>query len=258
MAYPSGATDRIRIDPNTLEILLSGGVKTTKRTRRMIIAARFLFKLRGGGTPPKIVQGGWRPTTDYSKDTHGEDAIDFGTKLFSEARSKLWERCLWTVGFASWRRVYIAGLWSAHTHALPKGGQLSDGADGQIKQWYQGDDALRSDRDYPGILTSGLVARTFETWREISTGGHILLMDVRTAFRSGDALLSNDIRQIQERLNLYMGSSLAVDGIPGRATKGIYQVYQSRLYNVPVGSTDADGLPGMDSLSQLGFEVVGA
>jgi hypothetical protein len=249
MAYPSGATNRVRIDPNTLEILATG-VKTTKRTLAMIKAARFLFKVRGGGTPPKIVQGGYNPgKVGASSGTHDEDAIDFATKLFSEARSKLWERCVWEVGFASWRRIYIAGLWSAHTHSLPKGGQLSPAADRQIVQWHQGDDALRSDRDYPGILTSGLVARTWESFLSASTGGHAALVEVQRAFSNGSAVGTNDITQIQTRLNLFMASNLLIDGIPGPATAGVMKTFESRA----LGS--AMVVPDRATLELLGFEV---
>jgi hypothetical protein len=261
MTYPDGATERIRIDPTSLAIVTSGGVKTTKRTRRMIVAARLLFQLRGGGTPPKIVQGGYSSKVSASSGTHDEDAIDFATKYFSETRSKLWEWCLWIVGFASWRRIYIAGLWSAHTHSLPKLGQLSPSADGQIIQWNQGDDALRSDRDYPRILSSGLVARTFEKWINLSTGGTIYLDETRAAFKTSSPILTssrahNDVAQIQARLNLYTGSSLAVDGDPGPATIGVYETYQARLYGVSKASPDADGIPGLDSLTRLGLAVV--
>jgi hypothetical protein len=262
MTYPDGATERIRINPTSLAIVSSGGVKTTKRTRRMIIAARLLFQLRGGGTPPKIVQGGYNPGgVGASGGTHDEDALDFGTKYFSLTRSKLWEWCVWMVGFASWRRIYIAGLWSAHTHSLPKLGQLSPAADRQIVQWYQGDDALRSDRDYPRILSSGLVARTFEKWLDVSHGGDIYLTETRRAFKTSTRIPAssrafNDVAQIQSRLNLYTGSSLAVDGYPGPATIGVYETYQARLYSVSKSHPDADGIPGFDSLTRLGFTVI--
>ena len=258
MAYPAGATTRVRIDPTTYATVETGGIRTTARTRSMLRMAAFLFKLRGGGTPPKIVQGGYNSGgVSASSGTHDQDALDFGTKLFSETRSKPWEWCLWMVGFASWRRIYIAGLWSAHTHSLPKGGQLSDGADRQIVQWNQGDDALRSDRDSPRILSSGLVARTWEKWKDISQGGTIDLSSVILAFKAEKTIPgSNDITQIQSRLNLYTGSELAVDGVPGDATRGVYETYQARLYNVSKDHPDADGIPGLDSLVVIGLKVL--
>lgn len=241
----AGATDRVTFE----------GVQTTARTVAMVKEQRFLFRLRGGGVYPRITQGGWRPTTDYSKDTHGRDAMDDGTKLWSRERQLLWEWCAWEVGFAGWRRSYIKGLWPVHFHKLPKDGWLSAGAKDQVKQWYQGDNALKSDLGYPRILSSGFVARTWESYLSGRSHGHIALAAVQAAFQTGKPILnSNDIQQIQKALNHFLDSKLLVDGVPGPSTRGVYRTYQDRLYGAVVVG-DGDGIPAAPSLEQLGFEV---
>jgi hypothetical protein len=252
MAYPPGATQRTVFE----------GKRTTTRTVRMLKEARYLFRLRGGGTHPAISQGGWSTSVSASGNTHAEDALDLATRLFSRERSLKWEWCMWEVGFASWRRTYIAGLWRRHDHALPKGGMLSAAADRQIVQWRQGDNALKSDRDYPRILSSGFVARTWEKYQALRPDGTVDLSGVQAAFKSGKPPTAaqnegdNDIHQIQRALNHFLDSKLTVDGVPGPATKGVYETYQARLYGIPKSHPDADGIPGKDSLGKLGFKTV--
>ena len=241
------------------------GFRTTTRSVAMLKEARKLFKLRGGGTPPKITQGGYNAGgVSESAGTHDRDAMDFATRLFSLTRSKLWEWCLWEVGFAAWRRQYIAGLWPAHTHAVPKEGDLSAGAANQVTQFHQGDNALQGDLDYPRILSSGFARRTWAGYKDVrdKLSGIIDLSGVIGAFKAGtQPPLSqnegdNDIHQIQRALNHYLDSKLTVDGVPGSATKGVYATYQSRLYGIPKWSADANGIPGRDSLEKLGFNMV--
>lgn len=240
---PEGATDRVTFE----------GVKTTTRTVAMVQEARFLFRLRGGGDYPGIAQGGYSTAVSESAGTHAKDAMDDKIRSFARERALLWETANWEVGFAGWRRTYIAGLWQAHFHKLPKGGDLSSAARRQITQWFQGDNALKSDRPYPRILSSGFVARTWESYKSGRPHGHIALAPVQAAFETGKPILnSNDIPQIQKALNHFLNSKLLVDGIPGPATRGVYKLYQDRLY---VGAIEGDGIPREDSLKQLGFTV---
>jgi hypothetical protein len=252
VTLPAGATERTTFE----------GIRTTKRTVRMIKEARFLFKLRGGGASPGISQGGWSTSVGASKGSHDRDALDFRTRLFSSTRRLLWEWCVWEVGFASWRRTYLAGIWPAHDHALPKNGWLSDVATRQIWQWNQGDNALKSDLDYPRILSSGFVARTWEKYLAIKPGGTVDLSGVVAAFKASERADpsqnegDNDIQQIQKALNHYLDSKLATDGVAGPATRGVYATYQARLYGVRRWSPQADGIPGSESLAKLGFKVI--
>jgi len=247
MSYPAGATTRTLLD----------GYRTTVRTKAMVLEARTLYRTRGFGTPPKITQGGYNPGgVAASAGTHDQDAMDDKISvLTSSTKKKGWERCNWEVGFAGWRRPYIAGLWGEHFHKLPKGGQLSDGADRQIVQWHQGDDALRSDRDYPGILSSGLEDRTWEQYLDLYRSGHIDFDKTEASFVVGVGNSTNDIQQIQKRLNHYVLAGLTVDGIPGALTRAAYKLFQSRYYGIPITDPDANGLPGRDSLTKLGFTV---
>lgn len=240
---PEGATDRTTFE----------GVKTTTRTVAMVNEARFLFRLRGGGDYPAITQGGYSTAVTESAGTHVRDAMDDKTRLLSRERALLWEDANWEVGFAGWRRTYIAGLWQAHFHKLPKNGDLSTAAQKQITQWFQGDNALKSDKDYPRILSSGFVARTWESYLSGRPHGHIALEAVQAAFRNGAPIRnSNDIHQTQKALNHFLNSKLLVDGVPGPSTRGVYKLYQDRLY---VGAIEGDGIPREDSLKQLGFTV---
>jgi hypothetical protein len=233
------------------------GVWISKRSRDMIRMARFLYKVRGHGAHPALSQGGWSNAVGASAGTHGRDAFDDKLRLLTSRDKKLaWELCLWEVGFAYWRRAAITNLWVEHGHGIPKGGYLSDEAEAQIRQWNQGDNALKSDNDYPRILSSGLVARTWEKWKELCQGGTVDLSEVTHAFETGKPTTTNDIEQIQKRLNRYTDSELLVGGIPGRVTKGVYAAFQSRAYGLPLGSQDADGIPGTASLSLLGLEAV--
>jgi len=243
MAYPPGATNRVTFENK----------RTNQRTVEMIKEARYLFKLRGGGKHPSISQGGYSTSVSASGNTHAQDALDLATRLFSRERRLLWEWCMWEVGFASWRRSLITGVWPAHDHALPKGGQLSDAADRQIVQWHQGDNALKSDKPYPRILSSGFVARTWEKYVDLRPSGTVDLSGLVTAFTAGGR--SPDVKPVQQALNHFLDSKLAVDGLAGPATKGVYETYQSRLYGIPKSDPAADGIPGPNSLSKLGFKI---
>jgi hypothetical protein len=170
---------------------------------------------------------------------------------------------MWEVGFASWRRSAIPGTWPAHDHALPKGGWLSAAAKDQIVQWNQGDNALRSDLDYPRILSSGFRTRTWESYlKNRPVGGTVDLSGLQTAFKTGgkspaaDNSGDNDVQQVQRALNHYLDSKLAVDGIAGPTTKGVYATYQARKYGVAKWSADANGIPGKASLQGLAFTVI--
>jgi hypothetical protein len=229
----------------------------------MVKEARYLFRLRGGGNYPAITQGGYnKGGVAASAGTHDRDAHDYGIKAFSSSRKLLWENCTWEVGFASWLRPYIAGLWPAHCHALPKGGDLSAGAKAQITQWFQGDDALKSDKNYPRIDSSGFKARTWESYLKTRPSGNVDLSGLVTAFKNGgtspatDNEGDNDVQQVQKALNHFLNSKLSVDGVAGPATKAVYMTYQARKYGVAKGTSTANGIPGKSSLEGLGFTVV--
>lgn len=210
----------------------------TTRAREMHLEAGRLFAAAGGGKPPAITQGGKRPATRYSAGTHGREAIDYATGTWSSRRAKLWELCLWQVGFASWRRSRIAALWEAHTHALPKGGDLSDDADGQVKQFYNGHNALagRSAGTYARIRELGVGRWTWEDY--LSTFG-VDLSQLEAALATRKTI--TDARELQWALARHLGADLPIDGDPGPMTK-------AALAKVP-GATLAD------KLARLGLSV---
>jgi len=65
-----------------------------------------------------------------------------------------------------------------------------------------------------------------------------------------------EVKAVQAALNAWAPSlKLAVDGYWGKASSNAYAKYQSVKYDAPVGHRDADGTPGKESLTALGFTV---
>jgi hypothetical protein len=128
----------------------------------MLLQARVIFYIRTGKMPPAISQGGYNiGAVSASAGTHDRDALDFATSGWSNYLQKEWELALWMVGFAAWWRRPIRGLWSAHNHALPKGGDLSRGAKNQEKAFENKRDGLAGNGPYPRI---GKYA--YQTWEK--------------------------------------------------------------------------------------------
>jgi hypothetical protein len=149
---PEGATDRIIFE----------GVRTTRRTRDMLLQARAIFYARTNKLPPRISQGGYNAGgVSASAGTHDRDALDFATSGWPAALQKEWEKAEWEVGFAAWWRRYIRGLWPEHNHAIPKGGDLSRGAYNQTVAFNRERDGLVSNRSYPN---SGFAYQTWESY----------------------------------------------------------------------------------------------
>jgi len=238
------------------------GAKTTTRSAAMCKEAKLLYKLRGGGTPPAVSQGGYNAGgVSASAGTHDKDAQDDKIKILtSNTKKDLWERANWEVGFAGWHRYYIKNIWPEHFHKVPKGGDLAPLAETQVKAFQKGRNGLKSDKIYPGIISSGLANRLWEQYLHLRPTGNVSLSAVTDAFRAGSLLVdggqgTNDIQQIQHALNHFLALELAVDGTPGPTTKAAYATYQSRQYGIPLGGTDANGIPGANSLSRLGLTV---
>ena len=258
---PPLAKDRYSLD----------GRSITRRSARMIREARFLLQVRDGGTPsyPRMSQGGFTNGNQASKGTHGRDAADDSIATKTKAVRLVWEEINQEVGYCYWERDPILGVWVRHGHKIPKYGYLSEEAQGQQKQWFQGDNALVSDRDYPKIEKWGFKHRYWEQYLE-----HVVRRDVDSnqplwevdlsglieAFKIGklqdpsqDAG-DNDVKQVQIMLNHYLGRHIAEDGIPGPVTKSHYALFQSRAFNVPKWSPDANGIPGPASIKSLSLK----
>lgn len=124
------------------------GWRTTQRTVNMLIEARRLY----GSGYPKIVQGGFNAGgVAASAGTHDRDALDFSIRWISKGAARRWQDSLWQVGFAAWIRVRIVGLWETHIHAVPKGGDLSRGAQDQVVHFRNRHDGLMNEGPYPSI-----------------------------------------------------------------------------------------------------------
>jgi len=152
------------------------GVKTTPRARDMLIEARKIFTRRTGKKPPRISQGGFNAGgVTASAGTHDRAAFDFATSGWSTTLHKAWEDALWEVGFAAWHRTRIPGLWPEHTHAIPKGDDLSRGAAAQVRAFQNRRDGLVGNRPYTRIGKWAM--QTWEKYRaahrEIKINGKI-------------------------------------------------------------------------------------
>lgn len=115
-------------------------------------------------------QGSFRPTTNYSADTHGgAGAIDISVIGWTRADENDYIRTARAMGWAAWVRPFIAGLWPRHIHMIlipPSGnrrndGGLSPGAFQQVRDYYNGLNGLanRGADDGPRVTI-----RTYEQW----------------------------------------------------------------------------------------------
>lgn len=145
--------------PTRSDWIVFEGRHATRRGAAMVTEARRLFKARTGRSGPRISQGGLSGSVGASANTHLREAFDFVTAGWPASHQKIWEECLWTVGFAAWWRPYVWNLWPEHCHAIPKDGDLSLGARYQVSAFKAKRNGLRSNSSYPRI---GKYA--FRTW----------------------------------------------------------------------------------------------
>jgi hypothetical protein len=186
------------------------------RTQAMWREAVRLYTDAGGVTRPYITQGGYNAggVVSASQGTHDGDAIDEMTKDMTAKERKLWEQCAWVVGFAAWLRVYIPGVWPMHCHMIPKGGDISRGAQNQVDQFAQSRNGLAGRGAYGRITKLGVAHVTWEDYLSrwgVSLSGLQTALDKRTT--------TNDVRELQWALSRHLGTDLAVDGDPGPVTK---------------------------------------
>ncbi len=211
-----------------------GPFNVTTRCRFMYLEAGRLFRQAGGGQPPAITQGGLGGVP-ASGATHDREALDWATKSLSREQARLWELCTWIVGFAAWMRPKINGLWPAHTHGIPKGGDLSGAARGQVDQFRSGQDGLLGSGPYKRIRTLGVGSQTWEDYR---AGFTVSLPVLQTAFaeRSKHA----DVFRVQWALALKLQRDLVGDGDPGPQTTEALATF---------------GPLSVETLTRLGLEV---
>lgn len=128
------------------------GRRTTIRTAAMLKEARRIYTARTKRAAPQISQGGYNGGgVAASAGTHDRDAMDFRTAGLPGSLQRIWEESLWAVGFAAWYRPYVFNLWPEHCHAIPKGGDLSQGARYQVSAFRAQRNGLRSNLRYPRI-----------------------------------------------------------------------------------------------------------
>ncbi len=88
-------------------------------------------------------------------------------------------------------------------------------------------------------------------------GRQVSLSELLGDIRAGRT--SQDISRIQKALNREVGADLMGTGLFGPRTTGFYSDWQHKLGftgSVSQPGSDADGMPGGDSLAKLGFAVI--
>lgn len=109
-------------------------------------------------------------------------------------------------------------------------------------------------------------ARPVPTNSPVTPGISVDLAGVQRSFREGRAAtlaLRQDVEQIQIALAWFTKTKVKKDGIPGRETRGMVaqaqaEISETRILPWPIKGhhPDADGIPGKQLLTKLGFEVV--
>lgn len=112
----------------------------------------------------ELIQGAWSTSTTASKGTHdGGGAGDTKGSGYSWTQMGVVETACRRLWLLAWRRRYISGLWSQHTHYLdPECPRLSKAAQSQFYLFEDGFDGLvgnNPDTGYRG--TAGEIMRLF-------------------------------------------------------------------------------------------------
>lgn len=194
----------------------TGGYWVTTRGLAMYLEASRLYRFYSGSLPPAITQGGRNAGgVAQSAGTHDREAFDFSTKDLTARQANLWELCLWLVGFASWKRQYIAGRngWPRHDHAVPKGGDLSRGALNQTRDFSNGLDGLVSRRTYSRISKMGVNDWTWEKYLASYAISLPALADAVVHRRN-----KVDVFRFQVALSCFLGRDVVADGYFGPVT----------------------------------------
>ena len=212
---PGSKSVWVRVDASGNRVATGENLVTTRGLNMYLEACR-LYRHFGGGTPPTITQGGRSNAVGASAGTHGREAFDWSTKNLDSQQSNLWELCCWIVGFASWKREALAGKngWPRHDHGVPKGGDLSSEAVGQVTQFKNSRDGLAHKGPYPRIAKLGVGDWTWEKYLNSFTVDPTKL---RTAIEKRTK--STQVLRLQWALSCLLRRDLAGDGDPGPITK---------------------------------------
>lgn len=234
------------------------GYWTTDRGWAMYLEACKLYTAKTGKKAPGITQGGWNNTVGASAGTHSREAFDFATAALTDEQNRIWERCCRTVGFASWWRRVLKGVWSEHNHSLPKGGILVSGAVAQVKAFALKRDGLAGNRPDPTI--GSLAGATFEKYltardapkhkingKVYADFGDLSVKALNEAWVSGE--FSRRVYVIQDWLNQLGLYKAGLDGDPGMLTKGAFNEFRRKYLGW--NESDSTGLPGIKSVEWL-------
>jgi hypothetical protein len=186
----------------------------TTRGLAMYLEAGRLYRQAGGGKPPLITQGGRSNAVGASAGTHGREAMDWSTRSLTGTKTRLWELCLWLVGFAAWTRTEIPRLWVKHTHGVPKGGDLSSEAAAQVRDFKNARNGLAGHGGYPRITKAGVADWT---WEDYLAGWGVSLSALQSAYDTGKA--NDDVKDLQWALSRHLGTDVIGDGQLGPQTR---------------------------------------
>lgn len=206
------------------------GRRTTRRTAAMVVEARRLFKAETGQPGPRASQGGYNAGgVSQSAGTHDRDAFDFATAAMSARHARIWEQCLGRVGFAAWWRRFLRKVWPQHHHAIPKGGDLSGGAQAQERSYRDCRDGMKGNRIYAAIRAYRTV-----TWESYSKKGA-----AKSAVKKGYVNVGGKIQKELESLSVRdLNRAILTGGKNYRETHLVQGWLEGlKLYKGPIDGT---------------------
>lgn len=185
------------------------------RTRAMVQEAEKRL-----GYELTIIQGSYNAGVDASGGTHdGGGALDLApwdwpTKVMVLRR----------IGFAAWYRPAIAGLWSAHIHAIAIGDrEMSASAARQVVAYYAGRDGLASNGPDPHGRPDP--QPVFEYWRLHNIDFSNVWYQM---WKAKPKKVTPGVRRVQRALRAKVNHTVAVDGLAGTQTQRAWRKFRLR------------------------------
>src|SRR6478735_293648 len=162
-----------------------------------------------------VVQGSYnKGGVSQSAGTHdGGGALDISVYGWSYAHKRWVEKQGRLAGFAAYYRETIPGLWTEHIHAIAVGDpELSSGARNQVRNYYDGDNALASHRPDTGAQVTKKVYPNV-VLKKVS------LLGLKRQFAKKKPTKSASVARVQWVLNEKTNAKLIADGVAGPKTK---------------------------------------
>lgn len=241
------------------------GVIVDSRTAAMLAEANRLL--------PSIsfwpVQGSYSTGVSASGGTHsGGGAVDITLTNLSDAAARQIETVMRRVGFAAWYRPAIPGTWNRHVHGIAMGcADASSAAKVQMQNYKDGDDGLvgpgrdTGDRRYVKVTWESYVAGLKtpappapKPGRAVVSVTHLLaaIAHDRPAPTGAKSAYFAEVAVVENALHgLGLLAGGLVDGSAGTSSFGAGSAYAAYQHSLGYSGKDADGLPGLTSLTKM-------